>query len=575
MATPLVDDNAGCVNAVDEFSVQTFIQRINTVIFGSFPSAEAEGVRIAHTLKLPHLLLRKGRVLSATDIAALETAGVANVSGARLAPDEVDEDRAAGAIATLLATSGHIEQRPPYTGRCNLYAKTSGVLCVDAERVDRLNRITEAITLATAPQRACVGRDQRVATVKIIPFAVTQSAIDTWRKLISDDPPLRLAQLQPKRAALIMSVSSSTTERMLDTALEATRFRLEALGSMLALELRCSHETVAVAQSIRQVLVAGCDLVLVLGATISKDRGDVVPAAILAAGGTIEHFGMPVEPGNMLLTAHIGTVPVFNLPGCARSLAHNGLDLLLQRLLAGLPLAPEDIMGLGVGGLLHAWDTEQGRPATEVDETAAIAPATRPRIAALVLAAGRSTRMGARNKLLCCIDGVPLVLRAANAACASRVCQVMVVTGYESDQVEAALAGRPVSFTHNADYVQGMASSLRRGLRALPADLDGAIVLLADMPGISAADIDRLLDTFDPTDPTILVPEHAGRRGNPIVWPRRYFGEMASLSGDTGARGLLEHYANNVRTVAFDRPAIFADVDTPEALAAYSGWTQI
>lgn len=542
------------------------------MIFGDFPAAEAEGVRLAHTLRLPNLLLKKGRVLSAGDVAALTAAGVERVAGARLDAGELDEDAAARTVAGLLANTG-IVPRPPYTGRCNLYAQGAGVLVVDRERIDRLNRISEAITLATLPQHACVGRDQRVATVKIIPFAVGPRCVDAWRELVGTRSPLHLAPLRTCRAALIMGVSPSTGERLLDMTVTATRGRLEALGSTLALTLRCAHDGPAVTQALQQALAAGCDLVLVMGATVSKDRADVVPAAIVAAGGVIEHFGMPVEPGNMLLTARIGKVPVFNLPGCARSRNHNGIDLLLQRLLAGLLLAPYDIMRLGVGGLLHSREDDEAIVDPGQESAPAAAPAEAPapeppRVAALVLAAGRSTRMGERNKLLCAVDGVPLVLRAANAACASRACQVMVVTGHEAERVEAALDGRPVSFTHNPDYAQGMAGSLRRGLRALRCDVDAVIVLLADMPGIDAAVVDRMIDAFDPAQPAILVPEHAGRRGNPILWPRRFFAEMAALSGDTGARGLLEQYAREVRRVPFDSPAIFADVDTPEALRA-------
>ena len=535
------------------------------MIFGEFPCAEAKGIRLAHTLKLPYLLLRKGRVLSGTDVAALEAAGIEKVIGARLAAGEFDEDAAARVVAALLTTAG-ITSRPPYTGRCNLYAQRAGVLLVDQERIDRLNRINETITLATLPQHACVSKDQRIATVKIIPFAVAPLFIDTWRELVGRRSPLYLAPFQPCRTALIMSVSSGTTERMLDMTVSATRDRLAVLGGTLALELRCAHDGPAVTQALQQALAAGCDLLLVLGATISKDRADVVPAAIVAAGGIIEHFGMPVEPGNMLLTARIGTVPVFNLPGCARASNHNGVDLLLRRQLAGLPIMPYDIMGLGVGGLIHSRDEDEAaaHDQPELNET----PPRPAQIAALVLAAGRSTRMGERNKLLCSVDGVPLVQRAVNAACASRACQVMVVTGYESERVEAALEGRPVSFTHNPDYAQGMATSLRRGLRALRADVDAVIVLLADMPGINAVDIDRMIEAFDPAQPAVLVPEHEGRRGNPVVWPHRYFAEISALSGDTGARGLLEQYAKEVRTVSFDTPSIFADVDTPEALLA-------
>ncbi|MGP1609159.1 MAG: NTP transferase domain-containing protein, partial [Burkholderiales bacterium] len=528
-----------------------------------------EGVRLAHTIKLPNLLLRKGRVLSASNIAALEAAGIDSVTGARLAEEELDEDTAARAAAMLLATA-EITPRPPYTGRCNLYARSAGILLVDHERIDRLNRISEAITLATLPQHACVSKDQRIATIKIIPFAVERHCIEAWQTLIGTRPPLHLAPLRPCRTALIMSVSSGTTERMLEMTVAATRDRLTALGGTLALELRCAHDGPAVAQTLHQALAAGCDLILVMGATISKDRADVVPAAIVAAGGVIEHFGMPVEPGNMLLTGRIGAIPVFNLPGCARSRSHNGVDLLLQRMLSGLPLTPYDIMGLGVGGLIHSKDEDEDETETSApDQSTGIeTPPPPPRVAALVLAAGRSTRMGERNKLLCCVDGVPLVQRAVNAACASRACQVMVVTGFESEYVEAVLAGRPISFTHNPDYAQGMATSLRRGLRALPVDVDAVIVLLADMPGISAVDIDRMIDAFDAGKPAVLIPEHEGRRGNPVLWPRRYFSEMAALSGDTGARGLLEQYAKEVQTVPFDTSAIFADVDTPEALMA-------
>lgn len=195
-----------------------------------------------------------------------------------------------------------------------------------------------------------------------------------------------------------------------------------------------------------------------------------------------------------------------------------------------------------------------------------VAAARVPRIAALVLAAGRSSRMGERNKLLCRIDGVALIQRAVGAACSSRACQVMVVTGHESERIEAALQGWPVSFTYNPDYSSGMASSLCRGLRALRNDAEAVIVLLADMPAIDGPIIDRMIDAFDPAQPFVLVPEHEGRRGNPVLWPRRYFAEMATLSGDMGARGLLERYAREVRSVSFDSPAILIDVDTPEAL---------
>ena len=528
------------------------------MIFRNFLREEAEGVMLAHTLKLPALTFKKGRRLSAGDLELLLEAGVATVSGARLAPDELDEDQAAEAVATILA-SGPLVARRPHAGRCNLHAEQAGILVVDGAVIDRLNHVDEAITIATLSPYTPVRKGQVVATVKIIPFAVRQSRIAACRELIDACPPLRLAPLVAQRVALIMSESSATTTSILDKTLAVTKSRIEALGSRLCLTLRCRHDSDAIGAALDQALAAGCELILVSGAAVTKDRGDVVPAAIVGRGGEITHFGMPVEPGNMLLLARIAAVPVINLPGCARSRRSNGFDWLLQRLLAQLPVAGAEIMNMGVGGLIRSAHDEG---ATE---------AARPRVGALVLAAGRSMRMGEANKLLCPLAGVPLVARAVDAACASQCAQVMVVTGHEAAQVEAALAGRRVSFTYNPAFEQGMASSLACGLRAMSQDLDAVLVLLGDMPQISAEDIDTLLEVFAPDCLAIVVPERHGRRGNPVLWPRRYFAEICALKGDVGARELLIRHADEVKTVVISSDAIFADVDTPEALRQMEG----
>lgn len=192
-----------------------------------------------------------------------------------------------------------------------------------------------------------------------------------------------------------------------------------------------------------------------------------------------------------------------------------------------------------------------------------------PRIAALVLAAGRSTRMGGSNKLLASAHGVPLALRATNAAAASRATSVTVVTGFEAEKIEAMVAGPRVAIVRNPDYAEGMSASLRCGIQALPADSDGVVVLLADMPQITAAHIDALIDAYA-AGPAIIVPMRAGRRGNPILWPRRHFAAMQTIGGDRGARELLAQHAAEVVAVEMADDAIFADVDTPEDLAALS-----
>ena len=190
-----------------------------------------------------------------------------------------------------------------------------------------------------------------------------------------------------------------------------------------------------------------------------------------------------------------------------------------------------------------------------------------PRIAALVLAAGRSSRMGDANKLLEVLAGIPLVQWAVAAALASRASSVTVVTGHAAQQVESIVAGPRVGVVRNPNYAEGLSTSLRCGIAALPADAEGVVVLLGDMPYITATHLDILLKRYA-AQPAIIVPTKAGRRGNPVLWPRGYFNEMQAIAGDQGARELLARHSAQTVSVEIDTEAIFVDVDTPEMLAA-------
>jgi molybdenum cofactor cytidylyltransferase len=143
----------------------------------------------------------------------------------------------------------------------------------------------------------------------------------------------------------------------------------------------------------------------------------------------------------------------------------------------------------------------------------------------------------------------------------------VVVTGHQREHVEAALQGAKVKTVHNPDYAEGLSTSLRTGLNALPADVDGVVVLLADMPQVDVTLIDRLIAAFDPEKGALaVVPTIEGKRGNPVLWSRRFFPELAAVEGDVGARHLIGRYAEAVVEVPVTGSAALADVDTPEAL---------
>jgi len=192
-------------------------------------------------------------------------------------------------------------------------------------------------------------------------------------------------------------------------------------------------------------------------------------------------------------------------------------------------------------------------------------------VAGIVLAAGTSSRMG-RNKLIETVHGKPLVRNAVESALASRLDPVLVVTGHEADKIATALSGAAVTLVHNGFYREGLSTSLQAGIAAVPPDSDGAMILLGDMPGISPALIDRMLSDFESSNGrTICIACAHGQRGHPVLWPSAFFGSIATLAGDKGARELLETHADQLVEIDSDDDAPLTDIDTEQALAAYRG----
>jgi len=527
--------------------------------FGAVAPEEALGATAVHSIRQGGLVLKKGTLIGPTEVAALEGAGIKDIVVARLEPGDVGEDVAAAEIATAVAGEGvHIDRA--FTGRANLFAQNTGVLVLDKDAIDKLNRVDEAITFATLPAYKPVVAGEMIATVKIIPFAVAKSARDAALAVVKR-PLLRVAPYRIRKVGVVSTLLPGLAAKVIEKTLKITAERLAPAGAAIIAERRVPHERAALAQALDELLKAGAELVIVFGASAIADRRDVIPSALEAIGGRVEHFGMPVDPGNLLMIGDAAGRPVLGAPGCARSPKENGFDWVLMRLLAGLPVPREDITGLGVGGLLMEIVT---RPQPRDEPVKA-----GRNIAAIVLGAGRSSRMGGPNKLLEKIAGRPLVRIVVDAALASKARPVIVVTGHQHERVEAALAGLPVRFAHNPDFADGLGTSLRTGIVALPADVDGAIVCLGDMPQVDASLIDRLVGAFDPDrGALVVVPTIDGKRGNPVVWSRRFFNDLMAVEGDVGARYLIGKYAEAVAEVPLTGTAALTDVDTPEALEA-------
>jgi molybdenum cofactor cytidylyltransferase len=382
-------------------------------------------------------------------------------------------------------------------------------------------------------------------------------------------PVFAIHPFRPLKVGLVLTELPGIKESVMEGAVEATAARVEALcGTMLPVE-RVRHEEAPVAEALSRLKRAGAQVLLVAGASAVVDRRDVGPGAIVRAGGRIEHFGMPVDPGNLLCLGSIGEIPAMVLPGCARSPKLNGFDWVLQRIFAGVPVLPGDVMAMGVGGLLKEIEV---RPLPREQAPRVAPPALAPRrarsVAAIVLAAGRSRRMAPLNKLLVAdAQGTPMVARVVDNVLASHARPIIVVTGHERDRVEEALAGRPVIFAHADDYAEGLSASLKAGIAALPKDAEGVLVCLGDMPLVAGPMLDRLIAAFDPEEGrAIVMPTFRGKQGNPMLWAREFIPEIMTITGDVGARHLVGKHGDRMVEVEMADDAVLRDFDTTEAL---------
>ncbi|MEL7524704.1 MAG: molybdopterin-binding/glycosyltransferase family 2 protein [Pseudomonadota bacterium] len=529
--------------------------------FGPVPLEDAVGCILAHKTNLPDRVLKKGHVLTAEDCRDLRNTGRETLVAARLEAGDVEEDEAARRLG-LAAKGPDVSEDKAFTGRMNLYADTAGILVVDTNAVIAANRINPAITFATLPNHSKVTADRMIATAKIISFAVSQADLKRAEEAVRGA--VRIAPFRPRKVGLVATCLPHLKTKTMDKTRRVLEDRLRPSGSALVAEARVPHDERSVAAAIASQLAAGADFLVLFGASAVVDRLDVLPAAVDLAGGTVSHLGMPVDPGNLLMLAEFEGAPVLGAPGCARSPKENGFDWVLDRLLAGVETGPDDITAMGVGGLLMEIGT---RP--QPREVKRHAPASR--IAVIILGAGKSTRMGGPNKLLAQLNGKSLVRHAGEAATGVSPSQTLLVTGHLAEQVSAEVAGLDILPVFNPDFEDGMASSIRAGMKALAPDTDAVIILLGDMPKVTSADISAIIRTYrDSPDSLIVAATADGKRGNPVLWDKRFFHELATLRGDIGARHIIAENPGFVAEVEIG-PSARLDLDTPEALREAGG----
>ena len=318
--------------------------------FGSTPIEDAEDAVLAHGVRIDGAQFKKGDILTRERLTELAAAGVESVVAARLESGDVGENEAALELAKRLA-GANLRLSAPFTGRVDLFATAAGLAIIDAAAIDRVNAVDEAITVATLPRYRAVAEGDMVATIKIIPFATRAETLEAALAAAGQGAAIAVQPFRPMRIGVVSTLLPGLKASVVAKTLKVLEARLAPAGARITARETAPHEVGPLAKALGR-LIDGSDALIAFGASAITDRRDVIPAAIEAIGGRIERFGMPVDPGNLLLLAERQGVPIIGAPGCARSPKENGFDWALQRVLAGAPIDDADIRAMGVGGLL-------------------------------------------------------------------------------------------------------------------------------------------------------------------------------------------------------------------------------
>ena len=523
---------------------------------------DAIGHLSVHAIHTSSYKIRKGAMIRKEDAIEIEQSGIAEIICAVADHDDVHEDDACEYLAALLQTS-HIETTPPSTGRVNFNSQRLGLLRYDVDRLKQINLIDEGITLALVQHNQLLAQGDMAATLKIIPFFVSRSSLEKVAIILRGTQLFTFHPLHPKKARLIQTKFNHQSSSIFEATAAVTHERLFNLGSRLEHSDVIEHSRDALKEKLTQACTSDADLILISGASAIAHRDDLIPSTLLEIGGHVDHFGLAVDPGNLLLLGHYNDKLVIGMPGCARSPKLNGFDWVLHLFLAGLPIDDLELAAMSAGGLLMEIAS---RP---LPRSLSNNKPRKPHIEAVLLAAGTSSRMGDVNKLTQDVHGTPLIRRVADEISRSKVNGITIILGHDAEQVSKALDGINARFLFNPDYHSGQSSSLRYGLDYLPQIATDMMVFLGDMPFITTDVINRLIDrhlNLQDRWSKITLPSVQQQRGNPVIWGEAFFEEMKTLSGDTGARQLFQSYKSAMNIVPFDDVNLCLDADTEDDL---------
>ncbi len=531
--------------------------------FGQVRPKEALGAMIAHKTKVSNITFKKGHIVTDKDIENLEKSNINFITCAIIEKNDMPENKASSILADAVA-GNNLSSEKPFTGRSNITALKKGMVIISRKRVNKFNSIDDSITLATTLPSTIVDVGEIVGTLKIIPFSAPKKLVNI--ALNAAKYPEPLISIKPfifKKIMLIITRFSETKKSIIDKTIEEIKKRVINVNSQIESIEIINHDEYSITQTIQRINKADIDLILLSGASAIVDKNDVIPNAIKNNKGKIIHFGMPVDPGNLLLIGKISKIDVIGLPGCARSPLLNGFDWVLERICCGLKVTKKDITEMGCGGLLK--DTKARGQKRSISSSVLI-----PKVTAIIFAAGLSRRMGKEDKITYNFKNKPMISHIVEAALSSHIKDIIIIAGKNYRKIEQIIQHDNVKIKYNKLYKDGLSSSIKAGIKLIANEIDAALFMLGDMPLIDSTLINKMLTSFDPVEGrSIIIPTFHGKRGQPILFSSELFSQISKISGDIGAKNIIHSNSNLIYEIEHHNNSILTDFDTFEDFINY------
>ena len=526
----------------------------------------AENVRLFADYRLDGSFYPKGHTLSKEDIIVFKMFGIRRVFGALMEEDDLDSRTALGIIAAKLCgdnTAYVIDE----SGVCQIVAAADGVFISSEDRLIKFNRLHPEVVLNTvAPYHPAV-RGEVIGRLEITVPVISQTEIDEMIfKLSGNVALLQIAELHPFKTAFIYT-------KILDNTAETAHLTgvvKKLVASFVPYQLDFSGEYNAgynqdsVADALQDALGDGYEVIFVLGAARSACRDDVLPGALRKIVDVAACAHLPQIGASDLLLAEKRGTKIIVLPYNYDKIDTSSADRYIKQALFSEKLNPADFVrmipvSLPDGGMLSEKYQDSliaAKPSGIKNKKASVA--------AIVLAAGIGSRSG-RNKLMVEVEeGVPLFMKAVNAAIASEASPVFVITGYHDEEMAEFLDKVDVNVIYNPAYRSGVKTSLALGLKSVPGFCDGAMIIPADMPNLTGADLNKLIASFKKgQEKQICLFSYKGVKSNPVIWSKALYDKADIVPENAALRPVFMEHADYTNSVELKDVNKLLDINYP------------